>query len=221
MGFGFEPFALGESVPELDRRGIMRGPVEPLGPDPQSEPYYTLVMLTELSARWDGTAPISHARDETGFFARPLHAGGLIVSLTEYHDQLWPGTFVQDLAPANRPMLLEELRARGGGPLGVLGVKEITVGVNDYRDAIARWERVLEPAPSLGDGAWAVGEGPAIRLSPASALGILSLTFAVQSLARTRDFLAAQDMLGESTAEQVTIAPSRVGGLDFLFVESR
>ena len=105
--------------------------------------------------------------------------------------------------------------------MSVLGVKEITIGVNDYSDAIARWERVLEPAPSLGDGAWAVGEGPAIRLVPAPDLGILSLTFAVQSIARTSEVLAAQDMLGESTAEQITIAPSRVGGLDFLFVESR
>ena len=110
---------------------------------------------------------------------------------------------------------------REGGPLGVLGVKDITIGVKDYSDAITRWERVLRPAPSLGDGAWALGQGPAIRLIEAPAIGIQSVTFAVQSIARTRDFLLAQDMLGESSAEQVAIAPSAVQGLVFRFVESQ
>jgi hypothetical protein len=221
MGFGFEPYPLSESVAELDRRGVARGPVQPNRQDPQSEPFYTLVILTALSERWDGTAPTSMAPEETRFYLHPLRARGLIVLLSEFHEQFWPGTFVQDLGPANRPTWLRELRSRGGGPLGVLGVKEITIGVEDYSDAITRWERVLRPAPSLGDGAWALGEGPAIRLIEAPALGIQSLTFAVQSIGRTRDFLRAQDILGASTAEQVTIAPSAVQGLDFRFVESR
>ena len=221
MGFSFEPLPLEQSVAELDRRGITHGPVEPFSRDPKDWPFFTLVMLTELSERWDGTAPVSMAPAETGFFSLPLRASGLVIYLSEYHDQQWPEIFVRDLAPANRPALREQLRAREGGPLGILGVKEITIGVTGYSGAIARWERGLRPAPSLGEGAWAVGEGPAIRLVPATDVGILSLTFAVQSIARTRDFLAGRDMRGESSAERVTISPSTVQGLDCHFVEAR
>jgi len=164
MGFSFEPLPLGQSVAELDRRGVTHGPVEPFGLDPKDSPFFTLVMLTELSERWDGTAPVSMDPAETGFFALPLRASGLVIYLSEYHDQQWPGNFVRDLAPANRPALREQLRAREGGPLGILGVKEITIGVtgtaaqslvgSGYSGRPRRWARARRPLGAVRSSGW-------------------------------------------------------------------
>ena len=208
VGFAFEPLPLVESLTELDRRGIAHGGPEPTH-SPDGELLWTNVMLSELTEGW---VSMSDFTQYTGPRDR-----GLNVFLCEYHALDHWG--VRTWAPSHRPTLLDQLRSREGGPVGLLAAKEITVGVSDYSDAIARWGRLLAPAPSLGEGAWAVGDGPAIRLVPSTDTAILSLTFAVESLDRARMFLASKDMLGESSEHQVTISPSKVQGLDLRLVQ--
>ena len=46
-----------------------------------------------------------------------------------------------------------------------------------------------------------------------------SFVVEVRSLARAREFLAANGMLGESDARSVAVAPARIGGLRVLLVQ--
>lgn len=211
-GLAFEPLSLAQSVRELDRRGIAHGGLEPF--ELGGEQLWTNVMLSELNAGITETT-LKDVLEALQHDFSILHRS-FYVFVCEYADH----DLVRVWAPPNRPVLAEELRSREGGPLGLLGLKEITLGAQDYSSAVAHWERVLAPAKSLGEAAWAIGEGPAIRLVPSAFTGMLSLTFDVGSIDQAREFLADRDMLGESSMEELTIAPSVVQGLDLRLTEA-
>ena len=119
---------------------------------------------------------------------------------------------------ARREELRRHLADRAGGPVGVVSVAEIEIGVTYLDAALLRWERLLSPALSPAPGTWSVGGGPRIRLHQAERNGIESVAIGVSSLAGAREALAARGLLGDADGV-LSIDRNAVQGLDLRFVE--
>ena len=196
VGFAFEPSALDECLAELERRGITYGERRPLvstGADGSRNTLWTNVTLRQFS---DSDNPA----DAT------MH-----VFVSEYS-----AAYVD--VEQRRGRLRRELAERGGGPLGILGVKEMVVGVTELEAARRLWQRLLDPVSASAPAVWQVGEGPDIRLVPAKENAIRTLVVAVASLPTAKAFLRGRALLGSESEDAATIDPSKIGGLDIRFV---
>jgi hypothetical protein len=78
------------------------------------------------------------------------------------------------------------LAAQGGGPLGLLGVREVAVAtaLPGLPGAPDPWAALLAPTRSQAAGAYTLAAGPALQLLPGSAPGIRWLTLDVASPAQ-------------------------------------
>jgi hypothetical protein len=191
LGFAFEPSALDNSLIELKRRGLTSGERRPLvatGPDGAKRTLWTNVTLRQFS---DSDSP----GDAT------IH-----IFLSEYSPD-----YVN--VEERRARLRAQLVNSGGGPLGVVDVKEVIIGAVDLEAARELWQKLLDPTRSSSSNMWQVGGGPAIRLVRADETRIEALVIRVASLERAKSFLRDRQLLGAETAAQVTIDPSKVGGL--------
>ena len=160
LGLALEPSALDHSLIELNRRGLISEKPRPLvarGPDGSPRTLWTNVTLRPFS---DSDNPA----DAT------IH-----VFLNEYS----PAYVNVD---ERRARLRAQLVNTGGGPLGVVDVKEVIIGVVDVEMARRLWQRVA-------------------------------------SLERAKAFLRDKQLLGGEGAGQVTIDPSKIGGLDLRLVD--
>jgi hypothetical protein len=197
VGFAFEPTALDESLIELNRRGLTSGERRPLvatAPDGSKRTLWTNVTLRQFS---DSDNPA----DAT------IH-----IFLSEYS-----ATYVN--VEERRARLRSQLINSGGGPLGVVDVKEVIIGAVDLEVARPLWQKLLDPTPSATSNTWHIGNGPAVRLVPGNQNRIQALLIRVASLERAKAFLRERQLLGADAAGQVTIDPSKVGGLDLRLVE--
>jgi catechol 2,3-dioxygenase-like lactoylglutathione lyase family enzyme len=197
LGLAFEPSALDQSLVELNRRGLTVGERRPLvatGPDGARRTLWTNVTLRQFS---DSDSP-----------------GDATIHL-----------FLSEYSPAyvnvdeRRARLRAQLVNSGGGPLGVIEVKEVVIGASDLEAARRLWQKLLEPTPSAAPNTWQIGGGPAVSLVPANENGIQALLIRVASLERAKAFLREKQLLGVAAAGQVTIDPSKIGGLDLRLVE--
>lgn len=197
LGFALEPSALDESLIELNRRGLSSGERRPLvapGPDGSKRTLWTNVTLRQFS---DSDSPA----DAT------IH-----IFLSEYSPAY---VNVDD----RRARLRAQLVDSGGGPLGVVDVKEVIIGAVDVEMARRLWQRLLDPTPPATSNTWQVGTGPAVRLVPANENRVQALLIRVASLERAKAFLREKQLLGVDAAGQVTIDPSKIGGLDLRLME--
>ena len=198
LGVAFEPSALDESLSELNRRGLTFGerrPVVATGPDGSKRTLWTNVTLRQFS---DSDSPA----DAT-----------IYIFLSEYSP-----TYVN--VDERRARLRAQLVNSGGGPLGLVDVKEVIIGAVNVEIARRLWQRLLDPTPSVTSNTWEMGTGPAVRLVPANENRVQTLLIRVASLERAKVFLREKQLLGVDAAGQVTIDPSKIGGLD-LRVEER
>jgi hypothetical protein len=194
-GFGFEPSPLRACLDELQRRAVPYGPVRPLIVTDAKGAKRTLFTNVTLLGLSDTALPVDAA----------MH-----IFLSEYSP-----TYV-DVA-GRHARIRKELRASGGGPLGVDSMREVVVGVSD--DTMrARWQRLLSPGRPIR-GAWRVGAGPAIRMVPAKENRVEELVVRVTSLTRTKAFLQANGLLAAGTAAHVALDASRAFGIKMRFVE--
>lgn len=196
LGFALEPTALDESVRQLTLRDLALGTRREIvgsRPDGSKGVLWTNMTLPQFS---DSENPAD---------------GTVHVFLSEYSE-----AYVD--VEQRRARLRQQLEARGGGPLGIVDVKEVIIGVVDLEAARRLWQRLLEPAPAVGPDTWQVGGGPAIRLVPAAQNRVETLVMRVASLDRTKTFLRGNGLLGTETERQITIDPSKTGGLDFRLV---
>jgi catechol 2,3-dioxygenase-like lactoylglutathione lyase family enzyme len=197
LGFAFEPSALDESLIELKRRGLTFGERRPLvatGPDGSQRTLWTNVTLRQFS---DSDSPA----DAT------VH-----IFLSEYSP-----TYIN--VDERRARLRAQLVNSGGGPLGVVDVKEVIIGVVDLEAARQLWQTLLNPTPSAASNTWQVGGGPAVRLVRANENRIEALVIRVASLERAKAFLRERQLLGAQTAGQVTIDLPKAGGLALRLVD--
>jgi hypothetical protein len=115
------------------------------------------------------------------------------------------------------PVMTAELRARGGGPLGLEEVAEVVVGVPDPAAVADRWAGVLGPAAPQRPGVWPLGDGPAVRLEPADAERIGRLVVRVRDVEPALRVLRALRLAGaaDSRAGSATVD---LGGLELQVV---
>ena len=196
-GFGFEPSSMPACLEELQRRQVAHGPLRPLTVVDSGGARRTLFTNVTLLGLSDTALPV----DAT------MH-----IFLSEYSP-----TYVN--VDERRARLRSQLVNSGGGPLGVVAVKEVIVGAVDLEVARQRWQKLLDPIPSTTSNTWQIGSGPAVRLVPANENRIQTLLIRVASLERAKAFLRDRQLLGADAAGQVTIDPSKVGGLDLRLVD--
>src|SRR4030095_14728840 len=105
---------------------------------------------------------------------RPDGSKGVLwtnVTLQQFSDSGDPahGTvhvFLSEYSPAyvdvgqRRERLRNELVANAGGPLGIVDLKEIVIGVKNLEAARRIWDRLLQPVRSRVVNTWQVGDGP-------------------------------------------------------------
>lgn len=191
VGIALKPHSLDESLRELERRGIAYGAPRPFvsgGRNGVLTTSFTNVTLQQLSDA-----------DQPG-------AATMQVFLSEYNP-----AYVD--AVARRARLREELIGRGGGPLGLVRVEEVTVGAVDPSSADRTWGTLLAPARRSAEEPWRIGDGPAVRLVSAERDMIQGLVLAVAALPAARDFLEKEGLLGISSETELTIAASKIRGL--------
>ena len=197
VGLALEPSGLDESLSELKSRGITSGERRPLiavRPDGSKNTLWTNVTLQPFS---DQDSPANAT----------LH-----IFLSEYS-----AAYVN--VEERRARLQRQLVETGGGPLGVVAVKEVIIGATDLATARRLWQRLLDPTPSSTSDTWQVGSGPAIRLVSARENRIQTLVIRVTSLDRAKAFLREKQLLGADSNGYSAIDPLKVGGLDIRLVD--
>ena len=239
VAMAFETDDLEESVHELDRRGIPRGPVVAnveATPDGKKTKFYSNAILGKLLGRnfwidymiFMGRLPGASAMANPGAGSALVRWGikkvmtGNLVFLVEYAY----GNFT------NRPYWSEfknqeekkaadmaRLEAVGGGALGCASVKEIVAGVKDLEDVKGRWRKFLGAEAEVAPSVWEIADGPAVQLVPSSENRIKALVLKVSSLKKAETFLTEKGMLGALEDGQMRIAPEKIYGLDVRLVE--
>lgn len=118
-------------------------------------------------------------------------------------------------ARERRTNALAQLSARSGGPLGLVGLSEITLTTRDLANATNKWQRlsgsVSEPIALTAD--------VNLRLRKGSQDVIESLALSVRDLRAATAFLADRDLLEVSPAGEVLLCSKASAGLKFRFVE--
>src|SRR5687767_6816991 len=97
---------------------------------------------------------------------------------------------------------LEKLQ---GGPLGVVAVKELAIGVVDLKTARIKWAMLMDRPDQESGGSYRFSKGPAIRLSAAPTDGFKSIVLQVRSLLKAKEFLAQRNLLSKTKDNQVAI----------------
>lgn len=112
------------------------------------------------------------------------------------------------------------LRTRNGGPLGVVGLREIVVGANHLDAVRGRWSDLFWPVTESTPNVWRFDNGLGIQLVSQSNDGFVALVVEVECLDQAKTFLATRDMIESVSESSIAIAPSTLAGLDIRLVES-
>ncbi len=236
----FETDSLDESVQELERRKIPHGPVTPyvqIEADGSKTKLYANTLLGKMlgSSFWIDAMILLGRLPGASAMAQPGKGGALVrwgidkvmsgnlVFLVEYAY----GSFT-DLPHWSEFRTHEEkraadraaLEAQRGGALGIESVEEIVAGVKDVEEANGRWRKFLAPRAASASNVWEIADGPRVRLVSANENAIQTLVLKVSSLERAATFLAERAMVGSAAADQLTIAPEKIYGLDVRLVSS-
>lgn len=148
----------------------------------------------------------------------------------------WTNVLLSDMPPADATVFFcdykgreavtegqkaisDELVKRGGGPLGIVGVAEITVGVQDIEEARGKWSALLAPSPRISDDTFVFESGPRIRLVRAESPGIQSIVLTVRSLDDAERFLKERRLLVKDVGH-IGISPKAIGELWIRLVEA-
>ncbi len=112
------------------------------------------------------------------------------------------------------------LRNRNGGPLGIIGLREVVVGANHIDAVRGRWSDLFCPVAESTPNRWRFDNGMRVQLVPQSNDGLVALVVEVECLDQAKTFLATHDMIGSVSESSVAIALSTLAGLDIRLVES-
>lgn len=237
FGLVLEPDSLDEAVAELDRRSIPHASPFPdptslpsgglFDFDPRAVPPWTPVMIggvlgdrvvarvarltPEPVARWSTRMMVRFWGERLAGRMHQMMSQTRAVYVNEFHPQIRA-----KVDPDRMRGFLDEV---GGGGIGLIGVREVVLGVRGLEEEIERWQALLEPAPALEVGLWQLPSGPALRLeSTPGPSG--RLICEVKDIDAARAFLEEQRLLGSSTGAEVKIAPEALAGLDVRLVSA-
>jgi len=190
-GIAFEPTQGAEATAaELARRNI---------PHSDARTYKSQVPGMQVHVEWS-SVNLSHFP--------PANAN---VFFCDYKDR-------QGVAQG-REAASRELAGRMGGPLGIVGAAEITVGVRDLEEARKKWSALLAPLPQISDDAFVFDSGPQIRLVRAGSPGIQRIVLSVRSLDLAAKFLEQHGLLAKDDSGRIAISPAAIDGLVIQLVE--
>jgi hypothetical protein len=108
------------------------------------------------------------------------------------------------------------LQKAQGGPLGIVAVKELAIGVLDLKTAKTKWQKLLDRPNRHSGTLYRFSSGPAIRLFAAPAEGFKRIVLQVHSLRKAREFLAQRSLLKKSRDKKIYIDPKAIGGLEII-----
>ena len=148
----------------------------------------------------------------------------------------WTNVLLSDMPPADATVFFcdykgreavtegqkaisDELVKRGGGPLGIVGAAEITVGVRDIKEARSKWNALLAPSPKISGDTFVFDSGPRIRLVRSESPGIQGIILSVRSLDEAEKFLREHRLLVKDVGH-IAIAPGAIEGLWIRLVEA-
>jgi hypothetical protein len=130
------------------------------------------------------------------------------------HATVWLHEFHAANMQIARTVGREQLRACGGGPLGIERVSEVVLSSKAPSREGELWQRLLDPCAQAPGGGWQLGEGPALRLVEGECDGFEALVCEVSSLDAAAAFLERERMLGEALDGEVRIGREPLQGLD-------
>ena len=190
-GIAFEPVGYTDSlVGELDRRAIKHAKPEPtLLKDKEGREF-----VGWINTGIDGTGGIPPSK----------------LSIFVYDSTS------KEKKAARNDRSHAALEKSQGGPLGVVAVKELAIGVVDLKAAKVRWRRLLDSPDQESGNFYRFSQGPAIRLFAAPTDGFKSIVLQVRSLSKAKEFLAQRNLLKESRDKTVAIDPLAIGGLEII-----
>jgi hypothetical protein len=192
QGIAFEPrLSADATAAELARRNILHSDVQP---------YKSQIPGEHILVEWSRVALSNFP---------PISAD---VFFCDYKDR-------QAVAQGRRAAS-DELAKRMGGPLGIVGAAEITVGVKDLADARDKWSALLEPSPRISDDAFVFYAGPRIRLVRAESPGIQGIVLKVRSVDRVAKFLEEHRLLARDDAGRIAISAEAIDGLSIWLVDA-
>lgn len=198
----FEPEPIDDALAELDRRGIMHLPrrqtVIPEGvefPEPLIPEAPTNLEPGSLHG--------------TQLMFKGFLGGNVLVMCYE-----WTYVPVSVIRERMRQML-DEMPDR---PLPIDGATEVVVGCTDLEAERRRWQQLLDPVVEDEPGVWRFDDGPALRLIGHQRDAVVGLVLHVSNLERAQRYLKEHDMLASSSANELTIAPGSIGGLNLTLV---
>ncbi len=113
----------------------------------------------------------------------------------------------------------DELARIAGGPLRIVGLDEIIVGVRDLEEARSKWSVLLAPSPQISEDAFAFDSGPRIRLVRSESPGIQGIILSVRSLDEAEKFLKEHRLLVKDVGH-IAIAPEAIEGLWIRLIEA-
>lgn len=112
--------------------------------------------------------------------------------------------------PVARPLASYPAFESGGVALGLERVREVVVGVRDFRKARALWSKLYAPAPEVSPGVWEIDDGPSLRLVGPDSNSIQSLALSVSSLERAETHLRERGMISTVTGDELTVNPANL-----------
>lgn len=184
-GIAFEPTASADATAaELTKRNI---------PHTGARTYKSQIPGRQIAAEWSSVA------------LTDLPPKNADVFFCDYKDR-------QAVAQGRRAAS-HELAMRMGGPLGIVAVAEITVGVVDLKEARSKWSALLQPSPQISDDAFVFDSGPQIHLVRAESPGIQGIVLSVRSIDEAEKFLKEHQLLAKDDAGHIVISPAAIEGL--------
>ena len=112
-----------------------------------------------------------------------------------------------------------ELRASEGGPLGIIRVRGILIGVSSLDEAARTWGPLSEADAPVARGVVRFGAGPDIHLVTSKTQQIQRIEVVVHSLSQTADFLGKRHLRSENRPGMVTVVRKSIDGLSLSFVQ--
>lgn len=107
-----------------------------------------------------------------------------------------------------------------GGPLGILGVKDIVIACNN----LSIYSNELLKLPGLkkeNNSRFTFQSGPAMQLVNGDKTGIKKIVISVSSIAKVKKYLQSKSMLGGATKNSIFIDPQITDGLTIEFVDAQ
>lgn len=198
-GLGLEPEPLPQAIAELERLRVRHGTPDSYQKEDESgnrSTLWTTVYLDELSKK------------------------DMNIFLCEYAQDL----FLMSNPPRrdteeNRRYLKDQLKQRGGGPIGIDSVKEIVIETSDYEATLRTWEKLLGLNAADSRGELHPTGGPAIQLTPSRRNGIQSIVVRVANLERARRFLQTTGLFGHDMKSGIGMDRAKLLGIAVQFTQ--